>query len=167
MNKDTHTLEYDNAPMFKAWHKVQKKMLYHFDGIFNTGHYPSDNKPKPGLMVCIGGYHWTRANWGKPDDIELLAYIGVRDINNKPIFNYDIVKIIKDDQYAIVVYDRQKAAYELKYQKTIRTRLTSIYRQIRATFSDGIIYQDETIEVCGSFFENPDLVDKIITNKHV
>lgn len=80
----------------------------------------------------------------KDDDIELMQYTGQKDINNKEIFQRDIILI--DETKNIIIWDNNRGGWSY----------TDVDRKLKMTpFGRS---EANRAEVLGNEFENPDLL---------
>lgn len=80
----------------------------------------------------------------KDGDLEIMQYTGQKDVNNKEIFQRDIILI--DDTKKIVVWDNNRGGWSY----------TDVERKI--TMKPFGRTEANTCEVIGNEFENPDLL---------
>jgi len=80
----------------------------------------------------------------KDEDMELMQFTGQKDINNKDVFQRDIVKM--DDKKFMIVWDNNRGGWSY----------TDVERKITMT-SFGR-FEANTCEVIGNEFENPELL---------
>ena len=80
----------------------------------------------------------------KDDDVEIMQFTGQKDINNKEIFQRDIILI--DDSKNIVIWDNNRGGWS--YTDVERKLKMSPFGRSEANRS----------EVLGNEFENPDLL---------
>lgn len=80
----------------------------------------------------------------KDDDVEIMQYTGQKDINNKEIFQRDIILI--DDSKHIIVWDNNRGGWSY----------TDVERKLKMT-SFGRSEANRS-EVLGNEFENPELL---------
>jgi len=123
---------------FRRWDKEFGEMEYQYDlealgGIFSDAHH-------------------------NPDQYELMQYIGIRDKNDKEIYEGDVVADVGEDEPCIhkIIWDEDKLSWNLE------TRLDE-----EGNFGQGI-YDDlydgvknrktEYFEIIGNIYENPELI---------
>lgn len=75
-------------------------------------------------------------------------YIGIDDRNGIQIFEGDIVKIISDDELAIIEYNTSEAIFEVKY----------ISNNIVVNFSEYLWGRD--VEIVGNIHDNPEILEE-------
>ena len=80
----------------------------------------------------------------KDEDLEIMQYTGQKDVNNKEIFQRDI--ILMDDTKKIIVWDNNRGGWSY----------TDVERKI--TMKPFGRSEANTSEVIGNEFENPDLL---------
>lgn len=81
----------------------------------------------------------------KDEDMEIMQYTGQKDINNKEIFQRDIILI--DESKNIVVWDNNRGGWSI----------TDVERKLKMTpFGRS---EANKAEVLGNEFENPDLLN--------
>ena len=115
---------------FRAWDKENKKMM-------KVSSLSSENKE---IAVRENGtYHFFRMQ-----NLELMQYIGVKDKNNKEIYEGDIYHVgDKNIRYLVVWFD---SGFEGK--------------QLRSTSYIGLKSWAKDIEILGNIYENPELLEK-------
>ncbi len=80
----------------------------------------------------------------KDDDMEIMQYTGQKDVNNKEIFQRDIILI--DDAKNMIVWDNNRGGWSY----------TDVDRKLKMTpFGRS---EANRSEVLGNEFENPDLM---------
>lgn len=95
-----------------------------------------------------GGVDW-HLEQRKIDDIQLMQYTGLKDKNNKEIFEGDVVKWFSNRvEKAIVKFSN--GIFQLKIQEPEND---DYYMDILHNWTS-------TIEVIGNLYENPELLDK-------
>ena len=80
------------------------------------------------------------------DEIELMQYTGLKDKNNKEIYEGDIVKLRANHGIGVVKYYDEWGAFVVEYIKP------------RPLVVLGMSYYKEDIEVIGNIYENPELL---------
>jgi len=80
----------------------------------------------------------------KDDDMEIMQYTGQKDLNNKDVFQRDIILI--DDKKSIVVWDNNRGGWS--YTDVERKLKMTPFGRSEANRSD----------VLGNEFENPELL---------
>ncbi len=92
------------------------------------------------------------------EEFILMQFTGMTDSWNKPIYEGDIVTCPHNQGRAtgVIEYERQAAAYWVKWTFMKISR----FRELKATYSDGDVYMDESIEIIGNIYENKDLLAK-------
>ena len=79
-------------------------------------------------------------------DIELMQYTGLKDKNNKEIYEGDIVKLRSNHGIGVIKYYDEWGAFVVEY---IKPRPLAVL---------GMNYYKEDIEVLGNIYENPELI---------
>lgn len=79
-------------------------------------------------------------------DIELMQYTGLKDKNEKEIYEGDIVKLRANHGIGVVKYYDEWGAFVIEY---IKPRPLAVL---------GINYYKENIEILGNIYENPELL---------
>jgi len=96
----------------------------------------------------------------------LMQYTGLKDKHGVEIYEKSTAKciIMLDFGFAgkhprevegVIEYEKQAAAFWFKY---IDRDGKKRYKELKATFSDGEVYQCDFIEVIGNTFDNPELI---------
>lgn len=80
----------------------------------------------------------------KDDDMEIMQYTGQKDVNNKEIFQRDIILI--DDSKNIIVWDNNRGGWSY----------TDVERRLKMTPFDRS--EANRSEVLGNEFEHPELL---------
>ena len=119
---------------FKAWHKEEKIMgeVLGID-ILHKEIFFSDED--------VDCYEHTDFK-----DIELMQYTGLKDKNNKEIYEGDIVKLRTNHGIGVVKNYDEWGAFVVEY---IKPRPLAVL---------GTNYYKEDIEVIGNIYENPELL---------
>lgn len=111
----------------RVWDPIEK-VFFHFDfnyanQKFSNGNRYTDGKSVPGLTLTVDDYLSKRDkfNWGYRERLTIQQFTGLVDINNKHIFEGDIVNFripgIPHGRYAedlenqVVKYDEKLAAF--------------------------------------------------------
>lgn len=79
-------------------------------------------------------------------DIELMQYTGLKDKNNKEIYEGDILKLRDNHGIGVIKYSDEWGAFVVEY---IKPRPLAVL---------GMNYYKEDIEVLGNIYENPELL---------
>lgn len=117
---------------FKAFNKKNRKVYRSGSLSFSTEHHS--------FMI----YSEKDMERVKDSDIEIMQFTGQKDINNKEIFQRDIIQI--DDAKKIVVWDNNRGGWSI----------TDVERKITMTpFGRS---EANNCEVIGNEFETPDLI---------
>lgn len=114
---------------FRAWDKINKEM-------FNV---ESINFQERRVYKDVVSYR----NF---NDIELMQYTGLKDKNNKEIYEGDIVKLRANHGIGVVKYYDEWGAFVVEY---IKPRPLAVL---------GMNYYKEDIEVIGNIYENSELL---------
>jgi len=114
---------------FRAWHKEKRVMIENVFGIDFVERF---------IFGVV--YQGDRIKFS---DCEIMQFTGLKDINGKEIFEWDIVRLLCDGEKIICKVRREKTYY---------------------TLDGGILgageLQTENIEVIGNIYENPKLLDE-------
>lgn len=79
-------------------------------------------------------------------DFNLMQYTGLKDKNNKEIYEGDIVKLRANHGIGVIKYSDEWGAFVVEYIKP------------RPLVVLGMSYYKEDIEVIGNIYENPELL---------
>ncbi|WP_335996845.1 YopX family protein [Fusobacterium polymorphum] len=79
-------------------------------------------------------------------DIELMQYTGLKDKNNKEVYEGDIVKLRANHGIGVIKYYDEWGAFVVEY---IKPRPLTVL---------GMNYYKEDIEILGNIYENPELI---------
>ena len=82
-------------------------------------------------------------------DIELMQYTGLKDKNNKEIYEGDIVKLRANHGIGVVKYYDEWGAFVVEY---IKPRPLTVL---------GMNYYKEDIEILGNIYENSELIKEV------
>jgi uncharacterized phage protein (TIGR01671 family) len=124
---------------FRAWDKKNKKWVYDFN-----------------IDSCVGIFRISCFETIEVyDDIEIMQYVGLKDINGRMIFEGDIVQI--PDNFEIYGFNAGEK-YQI-YFSFGGFRLKPKYDKKKK--SKGFwLKDDKTLEIIGNIFENPELLEK-------
>ena len=116
---------------FRAWDKENEKIM-------KVSYISLENKEI--AVKDFGTYHFFRIK-----DIELMQYIGLKDKNDKEIYEGDIVVLnnIENDNMCIVRYEH--SSYRLEGW-SLREDLSNV--------------EDRFLEVVGNIYENKNLLEE-------
>ena len=123
---------------FRAWLKYKKEIVdvEEIDFMNKVINY-IENDYENNRQEIIGTYF---------EDIELMQYTGLKDKNNKEIYEGDIVKLRANHGIGVVKYYDEWGAFVVEY---IKPRPLAVL---------GMNYYKEDIEVIGNIYENPELI---------
>lgn len=123
---------------FRAWHKEKKEIIdvEEIDFINEVINY-IDNDYLNNRQEIIGVYF---------EDIELMQYTGLKDKNEKEIYEEDIVKLRANHGIGVVKYYDEWGAFVVEYIKLKKIAVL------------GMNYCEEDVEVIGNIYENPELI---------
>lgn len=82
-------------------------------------------------------------------DFNLMQYTGLKDKNNKEIYEGDIVKLRANHGIGVVKYYDEWGAFVVEY---IKPRPLAVL---------GMNYYKEDIEILGNIYENPKLIKEV------
>ena len=129
---------------FRAWNGYRKIMADYVSAIQN-----GDTQGTPSSVnVIVDGKNET---WDiKNDDVELLKFTGLKDVNGKPIYEGDIVHVVTGDGYrrtGKVIFEQEQGCYMVDngWDKYPFNRFG---------------YERDTLEVLGEVHENPELLEE-------
>ena len=123
---------------FRAWHKEKKEIIdvEEIDFINEVINY-IDNDYLNNRQEIIGAYF---------ENIELMQYTGLKDKNEKEIYEGDIVKLRANHGIGVVKYYDEWGAFVVEYIKLKKIAVL------------GMNYCEEDIEVIGNIYENTELL---------
>lgn len=119
---------------FRAWHK-EKKIISEVLGI--------DILHKE-IFFSNGDVDYCEISDFKY--IELMQYTGLKDKNEKEIYEGDIVKLRANHGIGVIKYSDEWGAFVIEY---IKPRPLAVL---------GMNYYKEDIEILGNIYENPELL---------
>jgi uncharacterized phage protein (TIGR01671 family) len=125
---------------FRAWDKYHKVFRSNVDVVLFTKYSTHDPFLK---MVHVDNYN-NKDNDFNNDRIVIQQYTGLKDINNKELYEGDIVKILPNNYIALAEYSQESCAYLLKNKNGYRGYFSII---------------QEGFEVIGNIYENPELLE--------
>ena len=123
-------------PKFRAWHRELNMMFEVKSLVFtlNLATTESKNDLVPSRTCSF-------------DDIILMQYTGLFDVNGKEIFEGDVVEVF-DSRYT-VFYDSENASFRLKPRdKRWNTDYMSNYAH------------EASFEIIGNIYQNPELMEE-------
>ena len=85
-------------------------------------------------------------------DVELMQYTGLKDKNNKEIYEGDIVKLRANHGIGVVKYYDEWGAFVIEYIKPRPLALLGVL---------GMNYYKEEIEILGNIYENSELIKEV------
>ena len=125
---------------FRAWGKYKKKM--HLDENYNKTWEIIYRPPYIGLVAYEIGLKENE----EADELVLMQFTGLTDVNGKEIYEGDIIKY--DEKYiAVVIWEN--GGFVLKYIDGVDNRLSS-------SWYDPM--DSKITEVIGNVWENPNLL---------
>ena len=119
---------------FRAWHKEKKIMgnVLGIDILHKETFFSNED---------VDCYEHTDFK-----DIELMEYTGLKDKNNKEIYEGDIVKLRANHGIGVIKYYDEWGAFVVEY---IKPRPLAVL---------GMNYYKEDIEILGNIYENSELL---------
>ena len=145
---------------FRVWDKQSKKMRQLIDIVFNTGFgcEKNDNSIK---LIWVKGYDCIEQKdimLQREDKFELMQYTGLKDKNGKEIYEGDIV-LFEDTEMStesgygdnfinkgVIEYIEENCCFNVTERQT-------------AELADVLYEDNETLEVIGNIYENPELLE--------
>jgi hypothetical protein len=121
---------------FRAWLKEHKSMK-------DVMEIDIDNQTI--FFYWFGDYDGHFENFNK---IDLMQYTGLKDKNNKEIYEGDIVKLRANHGIGVVKYYDEWGAFVVEYVKSKPLAVL------------GMHYYKEDIEILGNIYENPELMEE-------
>ncbi len=119
---------------FRAWNPDTKRMVYYLQSKGLT--LPIIAKERELVLVA------------NVDELEWLQYIGLRDKNNKEIYEGDLIKDSDSDFIGQVVFDTETLAFTTKFQSNELWGFVPRHGK------------DNHCEIIGNIYENPELQTK-------
>lgn len=101
-------------------------------------------------------------NLGEPksiDHFKLMQFTGQLDKDGEEIYEGDVVSWYKEDQeemLGVIEFEQQAGQFWVKQKKG----KTNLYSPMRASFSDGKTYSNNSLEVLGNIYEDEYLLIK-------
>ena len=119
---------------FRAWHKEEKIMgeVLGIDILHKEIFFSNED---------VDRYEHTDFK-----DIELMQYTGLKDKNNKEVYEGDIVKLRANHGIGVIKYYDEWGAFVVEY---IKPRPLTVL---------GMNYYKEDIEILGNIYKNPELI---------
>ncbi|PHI05727.1 YopX family protein [Fusobacterium polymorphum] len=114
---------------FRAWDKLNKEM-------FNV----------ESINFSFLKVYRDIVSYRKFNDIELMQYTGLKDKNNKEIYEGDIVKLRNNHGMGVVKYYDEWGAFVIEYTKP------------KPLVVLGMNYYIEDIKILGNIYENSELL---------
>ena len=124
---------------FKAWDKVRTKM---YDSVFYSYHRQT------GIMNL--STEFGVLNFSERNAFELMQYTGLKDKNNKEIYEGDIIKIPNSEMYSRVFFEKGCFMIENYHKICIKFR-----GKIEVICSNPL-----SNEVIGNIHQNPELLEE-------
>ena len=123
---------------FRAWLKYRKEIvdveeIDFMNKVINYIDNDYENNRQEIIVACF-------------EDIELMEYTGLKDKNEKEIYEGDIVKLRANHGIGVVKYYDEWGAFVVEY---IKPRPLAVL---------GMNYYKEDIEVIGNIYENSELL---------
>lgn len=128
---------------FRAWVKEKK-------AIFEVILINYVTKKVTYLLERVG--HLLSIRDAKFNDVELMQYTGLKDKNNKEIYEGDIVKLRANHGIGVVKYYDEWGAFVIEYIKPRPLALLGVL---------GMNYYKEEIEILGNIYENSELIKEV------
>lgn len=125
---------------FRAWVKEKK-------AIFEVILIDYVTKKVTYLLERVG--HLLNIRHDKFNNVELMQYTGLKDKNNKEIYEGDIVKLRANHGIGVVKYYDEWGAFVVEYIKP---------RQLAVL---GMNYYKEDIEILGNIYQNLELYEEV------
>ena len=125
---------------FRAWVKDRK-------AIFEVVLINYVTKKVTYLLERVG--HLLNIRHDKFNNVELMQYTGLKDKNNKEIYEGDIVKLRANHGIGVVKYYDEWGAFVVEYIKP---------RQLAVL---GMNYYKEDIEILGNIYQNLELYEEV------
>ena len=133
---------------FRAWNKIVNKMALNIEEEYDdTCEYADGSSP---VMAAFSDYF-------KKDEWEaVMQYTGLKDVNNKEIYHYDVVKrywkpFNRDifDLWMVDWYEPNMSWFLVRNDPTQDVK-------------DRDWLNEDPLEVIGNVYENPDLLEKVV-----
>ncbi len=118
---------------FRAWDRYDNK----WEDEIGEDYYCEDNAYMNKLLIINDSFK-------TKERFTYMQYTGLKDINNKELYEGDIVKILPNNYIALAEYSQESCAYLLKNKNGYRGYFSII---------------QEGFEVIGNIYENPELLE--------
>ena len=122
-------------PSYRVWDIQAKKMIYNAESTYDN--YPVEEPSFGVLLDC-------------PDFYDVMQYIGIKDVNDKKVYEKDIVKITlaqtEEALEGVVFYNEEDAIF-----------LVNTFTEGYFTFMSS---ETKSVEVLGNTHENKELINE-------
>ncbi|NSL96115.1 hypothetical protein HRJ40_11495 [Lactobacillus plantarum] len=147
---------------FRAWNGYRKLMADYVSAIQN-----GDTQGTPSSVnVIVNGKNET---WDiKNDDVKLLQFTGLKDVNGKDIYVGDILRLSRDEPKTYIYDDKDNLKPKIIMPKTVTE--TAPVTNDAGTFGvsvKGVFLTlrevdkgQQSIEIIGNVHENPELLEE-------
>ncbi|MGA3414609.1 YopX family protein [Lactiplantibacillus plantarum] len=147
---------------FRAWNGYRKIMADYVSAIQN-----GDTQGTPSSVNVI--VNRKNETWNiKNDDVELLQFTGLTDVNGKDIYEGDVLRLSYYEPKTYIYNDKDNLKPEIIAPKEVTrtaqvtkdagTFVVSIYKVVFMTLRD-VDKGRQNVEVIGNVHENPELLE--------
>jgi len=145
---------------FRAWDKDNKVMWAITELNWRTPRQGSEIFYKRGVFGNNEQPLGANAEYVSMTSIILMQYTGLKDRNNKEIYEGDVVKATKSNPYA----------FGLEKYRGIDGKYEIIFCEGNFTIYKGLLMMEDTVnlmglEIIGNIYENPELIKKEVQNE--
>ncbi len=157
---------------FRAWNKETKMMDYDGGFLFDLSNFNIEHHKYLCLNIFINKIL---------EELELMRFIGVHDIQGKEIYEADIVKwkeqVDKDESvkindyiFGVIIWDIEECRFVVsqitKGKWTYKIGDNTFEHDTQFYSHGGAEFYWKDLEVVGNIYENPDLYDKLKEEKY-
>lgn len=129
---------------FRAWDKKNNHMIYDVQTEIKIGEvgFTSGKLGKMNMYTHFDEYF-------NDDNFEMMQYTGLKDKNDKEIYEGHIVKLFYPDMGHKIIFDKDTAMFGYYYKSIYGKFFCGLYRHLK------------DIEIIGNIYENPELREEV------